>query len=267
FKMVTLRPCDTGFDQRMKASITSKLMGLFPAVGKFVFKNFKLISWIFVISFFFSIAAMGYGVYNYVLFGNCNGPEASGFCIFNGLNISTTISIKDIPLAGHPVRGNQSAPINLIEFACFECSFSKQAEPVVKQILATYPDKVKFTFFFFPLPQHKNGQLAARAALCADEQGKFWEYHDILFEKQSSFSDNVDAATATTNMKTYATQLGLNMTEFNDCFDNLKTQDRVLQDYQTATKLGLQGTPTFYIGDKELVGPQTFETFQQCIIQ
>ena len=267
FNMVRLRSCETGFDQRMKATITSTLMSISPTIGKFVYKNFKMLSWILVIAFVASTVAIGWGIYQYWLFGNCNGPQSTGFCIFNELAGKPQISIKDVSTVNHPVRGNTSAPINIIEFACLQCPYSKAAEPVVRQVLDTYPNQVKLTFFFFPLPQHRNGQLAARAAMCANEQGKFWEYHDLLFAMQSTFNNSVDGTTASTNMKTYATQLGLNSTSFNDCLDNLKTQNRVLDDYDTGKKLGLQGTPTFFIGDKELVGPQTFETFRSYIGQ
>lgn len=267
FNMIRLRPCETGFDQRMKAGITSQFMKISPALGKFVFKYFKPLSWILVIAFFASSAAIGWGIYQYYLYGNCNGPQSTGFCIFNAVAGSHNISINDVNLTDHPVRGNSSASVNIIEFACLQCPYSKQAEPVVQQVLNEYPDKVKLTWFFFPLPQHNNGQLAARAAMCADLQGKFWDYHDLLFAQQSNFNNSVDATTAAANMKSYAVQIGLNSTQFNDCLDNLKTQNRVLDDYNTGVKLGLQGTPTFFIGGQELVGPQTFQTFQSYITQ
>jgi len=267
YRMATLRPCETGFDQRMKASITSKVMGISPSAGRFVFKNFELISLTLVLVFAASTVAIGYGLYNYWAFGNCNGPQPSAFCVFNEIAGNNKVSIKDVSIANHPVRGNQAAPINIIEFACLQCPYSKEAEPALKQVLDRYPDKVKLTFFFFPLPQHRNGQLAARAALCANEQGKFWEYHDLLFEKQSTFNNSIDANTAASNMKLYAEQIGLNSTKFNDCLDNSKTQKNVLDDYETGKKLGLQGTPTFFIGEQELVGPQSFETFKTYIGQ
>ena len=81
FKMVQLKPCDSDFDQRVKSAITSKLMR-FPSLARFVYKNFDAISWIFVITFFISIAGVAYGAYNYAIFGNCNGPSG-GVCVYN----------------------------------------------------------------------------------------------------------------------------------------------------------------------------------------
>lgn len=79
---LALRPCDTDFEQRIKNKITSSLMR-FPSAAKFFYNNFKAISWIFVIAFFLSIAGIIYGVYNYAVYGNCNGPTSSEFCVFN----------------------------------------------------------------------------------------------------------------------------------------------------------------------------------------
>ena len=81
FRMIQLKPCDTGFDQRVKTAITSKLMR-FPSAAKFVYNNFDAISWVFVLTFFLSIAGLVYGFYNYVIFGNCNGPSG-GTCVYN----------------------------------------------------------------------------------------------------------------------------------------------------------------------------------------
>ena len=82
FNMVQLKPCDTGFEQRVKSYMTAKLMPI-PSVAKFFYNNFTTISWILVATFFLSIGGLVYGVYNYVAFGNCNGPNSTQFCVFN----------------------------------------------------------------------------------------------------------------------------------------------------------------------------------------
>jgi hypothetical protein len=82
FRMVQLKPCDTSFDQQIKATVTAKFMK-WPSVAGIIYRNFNLISWIFVIIFFASLAGLGYGIYNYVLFGNCNGPGSTSFCVIN----------------------------------------------------------------------------------------------------------------------------------------------------------------------------------------
>jgi len=269
FRMVRLKPCDTGFDQRIKNKIISKMMG-FPAAAKFIYKNFNAISWIFVITFFLSIAGIGYGAYQYYLFGNCNGPDvngqSSGFCIYNAVaGVGGTASPKDIAIGNHPIRGNPDANVTIIEFACLQCPYSKAAEPVVRQVLDAYGGKVNLVFFFFPLPQHLHGQLATRADYCAGEQGKFWEYHDLLFSMQDQFGNNVTDSEATTNMNAAAGLLNLDMEKFTSCVNSGAAYQKVLSDMELGNRLGLKGTPTFFIGGQELVGPQTFDTFKSVL--
>ncbi len=265
FRMATFRPCESNLDQQARANSASLLMGISPATAKFVYKYFFALSWIMVILFIGSIGAIGWGAYNYFAFGNCNGPNSTGFCPFSHISSGATISINDVSLEKSPVRGNESAPINIIEFACLQCPYSKQAAPVVRQVLDAYPEETKLTFKFFPLPQHNNGQLAARAGICANEQGKFWELHDELFEKQNEISNNVSDEQATKNIKTIASNAGINITVFDKCLYSNETGDRVKQDYDAAVNLGLKGTPTFFIKEKKLTGPQPFSAFKKII--
>lgn len=263
FKMVQMKPCDTGFDQRVKSYATAKLMK-FPAFAKFVYNNFNLLSWIFVLTFFLSIGGIAYGVYNYVAFGNCNGPQSSGFCVFNAI-AHPTMSPTDIVIGNHPVRGSANANVTIIEFACLQCPYSKAAEPAVEQVLSSYSGNVNLAFFFFPLPQHLHGRLAATADYCAGEQGKFWEYHDLLFQNQDQFNNNITNAQALDAMTTSAQQLNLNMYQFSSCLNSTQAADKVNADIDLGNKLGITGTPTFFIGNERLVGPQSFSTFQSLI--
>ncbi len=269
FKMVQLKVCDTGFDQRMKSKITAKFMK-FPSAAKFVYNNFNAISWIFVVTFFLSIGGVFYGLYNYFIFGNCNGPSIEGvssdFCIYNAITGGgNRFSAKDIVINDHPIRGNPTANVTIIEFACLQCPYSKAAEPVVKQVLNSYDGEVRIAFFFFPLPQHLHGQLAAVADYCAGEQGKFWEYHDLLFDMQDQFNNHASEEQVLDTMNNAATQLDLNMTKFSICINSDDAKQKVLSDIELGNKLGLKGTPTFFIGDKELVGPQSFEAFKSIL--
>ena len=263
FKMVQLKPCDTGFDQRVKAYVTTKLMK-FPPFAKFVYNNFNLLSWVFVLTFFLSIGGIGYGLYNYFVFGNCNGPQSNGFCIYNAIS-HATMSAKDIVIGSHPIRGSVNANITIIEFACLQCPYSKAAEPIVQQVLSNYSDKVNLAFFFFPLPQHLHGKLAATADYCAGTQGKFWEYHDLLFQNQNEFNNNATDAQALNVVISAAQQINLNLSQFNSCLNSTEAQQKVQADIDLGNKLGITGTPTFFIGNERLVGPQPFSTFQSLI--
>ena len=116
---------------------------------------------------------------------------------------------------------------------------------------------IKFVYRDFPLSGHQNAQKAAEASECADEQGKFWEYHDLLFENQ----EVLDVA----SLKIYAADLSLDADTFNECLDSGSMADEVQKDFDDGTKAGVDGTPAFFINDKLLSGALPFSAFEQAI--
>lgn len=155
------------------------------------------------------------------------------------------------------VKGNPEAKVTIVEFSDFQCPFCAIVEPTVKKVLETYGDNVKFVYKNFPLPSHENAQPAALAALCAKDQGKFWEYHDTLFENQESLK--------VTDLKKYAADLGLKTQDFNGCLDNKKYQNQIQADLNEGNRVGVRGTPAFFINGRPLSGAQPLENFQAMI--
>lgn len=159
-----------------------------------------------------------------------------------------------------PFTGDENAPVVMIEFSDFECPFcGRFFNETLSQVEEKYINtgKVKFVYRDFPLSFHPNAQKAAEAGECANEQGKFWEMHDMIFENQS--------AIAVANLKTYAANLGLNTGQFNSCLDSGKYADEVASDVADGTAAGVSGTPTFFINGQILVGAQPFSAFEQVI--
>ena len=188
-RQMTLRPCDTNFDQELRAKLSTGLGKKSPALGRFVFRRYKALSWAFVALMVLSIVFMGIGVYNYVLYNNCNGPNSNDFCIFNVFDGTADITkLHPVGTDDDPTLGDISAPVKIVEVGCFSCPFTKAAEPLRKQLLEKYGNNVSFTFRTLPIPTHNLSWEKAEAADCALEQGKYWEYHDILFEKQNEWS-------------------------------------------------------------------------------
>ncbi len=109
----------------------------------------------------------------------------------------------------------------------------------------------------YPLGFHDRAQPAAEAAQCANEQGKFWEYHDKLFENQRALQDS--------NLKQYAVDLGLNAESFGECLDSGRFRDDVTQDMREGTSVGVRGTPAFFVNGRFLSGAQPFEAFAKII--
>jgi protein-disulfide isomerase len=159
---------------------------------------------------------------------------------------------------GYPSWGNAKAPVTIVELSDFECPFCSRALPVVNQIKKEYgPDKVRIVFRDMPLPSHKRAIPAALASHCANEQGKFWEFHDALFGNQSQLEDK--------DFKAHAKALQLDEAKFNTCFDSGKYMETVKKSQEEAGSKGIQATPSFVINGALIQGAQPFEKFKQKI--
>lgn len=174
-----------------------------------------------------------------------------------------------------PVLGSAHAKVTIVEFSDFQCPFCRQFSiSTFGQIKSTYIDtgKVRLIYRDFPLSFHPSAKPAALAAQCAQEQGKFWEMHDKIFgEQQKKEPDPSTVSTTMTftvaDLKNWASQIGLNMAQFNSCFDSGKYNDRIDADSKAGTDAGVSGTPTFFINGQAVVGAQPFSVFQAAIDQ
>jgi protein-disulfide isomerase len=156
------------------------------------------------------------------------------------------------------VRGDARAPIVITEFGDFQCPFCARAQPTVHQLLEKYGGKVKVAFRDFPLTQiHPRAQAAAEAARCADEQGKFWDYHDRLYDNQARLAD--------ADLLSHASAIGLNTQRFSACLAGGGHKQQVNADLMEAKSLGLTGTPAFFINGIFLSGAQPLAAFEKII--
>jgi len=175
-------------------------------------------------------------------------------------------SLPPVQSSGYTV-GSANAPLEVTEFGDFECpacgNFSTLAEPDIRKRYVN-TGKVLWRFIDFPLSGHKNTWPASRAAACADEQGKFWEYHDALYQTQDQWNgeatDNPDKF-----LKQLGKQLGLNTTQFDQCADTKKTQAKVQAHYTLATQRNVQQTPTFVVGDQQMAGAMSYDQFAKVL--
>lgn len=159
---------------------------------------------------------------------------------------------------GAPIRGDEHASVTLVEFSDFHCPYCKQVQPTLTTLLDRYPGKVKLVFRDLPLAQlHPQAPRAAEAARCAQDQGKFWEYHDVLFQQAPKASDE--------DLKQFATEVGLDSQKFSGCLLQSVHREAVQRDIGEATKLGLNGTPAFFINGRPISGAQPLEKFVQII--
>jgi protein-disulfide isomerase len=182
---------------------------------------------------------------------------------FNGLKSTANMKIT-LPEPPRPTvaatgaaKGPENAPVTIVEFSDFQCPYCSRANESVAQVMKAYPNQVRLVFRHFPLEFHQNAPKAAEAALCAQDQGKFWEMHDTLFANQKALE--VPA------LKGYAKQLGLDTAKFDKCLDSGEKASIVATDMADGKKVGVNGTPAFFINGILLSGAQPFEEFKRVI--
>jgi len=163
-----------------------------------------------------------------------------------------------IPLAGHPVKGPAVAPVTIVEFSDFECPYCGALFPTLQKIEADYKGKVNVVYYQFPLVSiHPHAQKAAEASLCANEQGKFWQLHDAMFNDQQNLG--VD------DLKKKASLLSLDTAAFNSCLDNDKFFADIRSDVAEGSNNGISGTPAMFINGRLLVGNQPYADIKKII--
>lgn len=181
--------------------------------------------------------------------------------------------IRNISLDDDPMKGNPNALITIIEFSDFQCPFcAKFHESTLPQLEQQYisTGKVNFVYRDFPIQSiHPNAVPAALASECADDQGKFWEIHDLIFQNQRNWQD-LPLQDSAKLFKQYAVQLGLDIDEFDSCMTTGKHFEEIQKDLNDGRNYGVTGTPGFFVGNEEigftkLIGAQPFSSFQRVI--
>jgi protein-disulfide isomerase len=167
------------------------------------------------------------------------------------------VSATSLNLAGAPVRGTADAPVTIVEFSDFQCGFCFRVNPTVAQLLDRYAGKIRLAFKHSPIEGHTAAPLAHRAAFAAQQQGKFWEMHDRIFANQRDMSREA--------LLGHARGLGLDLARFTADLDGAASKAALERDLAEGAKLGVDGTPTFFINGTPLVGAQPIEAFAAAI--
>jgi protein-disulfide isomerase len=155
-------------------------------------------------------------------------------------------------------RGPEDAVVTIVEFTDFQCPFCKGVVPTLKELVTKYGDRVRWVFRDYPIVGlHPNAPLVHEAARCAGEQGKFWLFHDLAFERSPAATPN--------DLRKYAAEVGADVAAFGQCLDSHKHRAAIAADIETGTKLGVTGTPTFYINGQLVVGNQPLAEFQRVV--
>jgi protein-disulfide isomerase len=165
--------------------------------------------------------------------------------------------VQKLDVGASPTRGPKDAPVTVVVFSDFECPFCARAVPTLQQLENEYGGRLRVVFKHVPLPNHPNARLAAAASLAAHEQGRFWEFHDVLFANQRA----LDRA----SLERHAQQVGLDLGRFRSALDSGRFEAQVAADAAEGARVGAQGTPTFFINGRTLVGALPIEQFRRLI--
>jgi protein-disulfide isomerase len=164
----------------------------------------------------------------------------------------------EVSTTGAPFKGSEKAQVTIVKFEDYECPFCKAVQPTISEMLKKYDGKVRLVHMDLPLEEiHPQAQLAAEAARCAADQGKFWQYHDMLYRQSPKLG--------LANLKVYAKEVGLDRASFDQCLASGKHKSALKKSLAEGAKLGLTGTPSFFINGRELSGAQPLEAFTAII--
>ncbi len=165
---------------------------------------------------------------------------------------------QDVAVAGHPIRGAERAPVTIVEFSDFQCPFCRSFNTTLNRLRKEYPTDVRIVFRQFPLSEiHPMAEKAAEASLCAQDQGKFWEMHDLMFTDQTALK--VD------DLKAKAASLGLDATAFGSCLDSGKYEQAIRQEIRDGMTLGTSGTPAYFINGRFFSGALPYDEIAAVI--
>lgn len=162
----------------------------------------------------------------------------------------------DIPIEGAPVKGaRMGAAVTIVEFSDFECPYCGLATPIIRSLVSEFEGQVRIVFKHYPLSGHENAIPAAKAAIAAMRQGKFWEMHDLLFAHQEELQAS--------DFDRYAAEIGLDLERFHDDMENPETGALVELNRSEGRRIGVEGTPSIYINGRKFEEP--FENLSSYI--
>jgi len=164
----------------------------------------------------------------------------------------------EVETAGSMTLGSNSAQVTLVEFADYECPYCQKVAADLKKIKDDFGDKVSLTYKDFPLPMHSRAEKAAEAARCANKQNRFWEFHDEIFHSKELDLDQ---------LKAQARALNLDVAQFDKCLDTGETASAVEKDRKEGTRLGINGTPAFFVNGHYLSGALDYAALRKVVEQ
>jgi protein-disulfide isomerase len=168
-------------------------------------------------------------------------------------------TVYPVPIADSPTRGPDDAPITIVAFSDFQCPFCGKGDEVMRELKARYGDQIRFVFKHFPLPNHPYGALASRASFAAMKAGKFWEFHDAVFDLGARYTKE--------DLLAIGSSLGIDSAVMEAAMANETNDPRIEQDIELGIRLGVTGTPAYFINGRPIVGAHPEIDFRLLIVE
>jgi hypothetical protein len=268
-RRVTFRPCNTGFDEKMKAKILGAVIMRSERLARFISKYFEALAWAFFILMMAASVMFARGLYLFYVTGSCNGLNQKAFCVFDPTgannqvsaasntcsykpNMVSDLTIKGVDMSIFPTLNAQENQ-QVVFVGCYACDYTRKSYPVILDLINHY--KSRFIFLHFPVKE-KNDNLN-KVGYCAynQDQAKYWKLNDIFFTTGIANLDN-DAFIQKT-----LTDLGFNTNAINSCVSDPITEINVQKQITEISKTNFYGTPTVFIGKQVFVGPKPYRVY------
>lgn len=269
FRRVTLRPCNTGFDEKMKARILGTVITRSEVAARIINTNFELLSWTFFILMLASTIWSARSLYLFYVTGSCNGLNQSGFCVFDPGGTSNQVStvaatckvkpttekdltLKPVDLAAFPVV-NPSASSKIVMIGCYACDYTRKTYPMIQTLI----ERSEASFTFLDYPVKTKTDYLTKVGYCLYHQApvNYWKLNDILFVSDKSVFETEPFVRKT------LTGLGADADKTITCANDPKTEETVQAQMAQIAKTQFYGTPTVFINGQVLVGPKPYRVY------
>lgn len=270
FRRVTLRPCNTGFREKIKSQILVRLLDRSALLARLFNRHFELLSWVFFILMIGSTFWTVKGGYNYYMYGSCNGLNQSGFCAFDpkGENNKVTeinatcgavekkeenVTLDNVDLSSFPSK-NIGSKDTVVLIGCYECDYTRKAYADVQKLVRE--QKTNYIFAHYPVKENTNYLSEIGYCVYKEYGERFWQFNDYLFtvDKVAIYGQDY--------MKRILENFEFDVNKINECINSPETVNAVADQLKQLQKTHLYGTPTVFINGKAFVGPKPYRVYR-----
>jgi protein-disulfide isomerase len=275
FRRITFKPCNTGFQEKVKGKLLAKVLRHSSFLAKVLNKYYEIFSWIFFILMVGSTIWVFRGVYNFYVFGSCNGLNASGFCAFDpsgannkvtplgdnatcGITQKTekTVTLDQVDLSSFPAK-NVGSKDTVVFIGCYACDYSRKAYPDIQKLI----EKKNANYVFAHYPAKGDTTFLAEAGYCVnkDYPEKYWDFNTYLFSTDKDYVLNKG------NLNEILGKFNFDVKKINNCANTTETKKAVENQVKELNKTNIYGTPTIFINSKAFVGPKPYRVYRSAI--